>query len=103
MKNLIAVGAVVTALVTGGGAAWAAVGDAPGPGTIVDVSGDADNGFTIEHYDGSTDYPPTLSEARAECEEYRHHVSVVRCRTHVRVWYRGMGRLKRALDYAHAQ
>jgi hypothetical protein len=104
MKHAIGIAAAVAVLSTGGGAAaWAATGDAPRPGTITDVSGDRDHGFTIEHYDGTVDYPPTVSEAKAECEEYRHHVSVVRCRTHVRVWYRDVRRLQRALEYAHAR
>ena len=80
----------------------AAMGDPPGPGTIVRVTGDRDQGFTIEHLGGRVGHTPTLSEARAECAEYDARVARVRCRTEVRVWYRDLGRLRRALDLAHA-
>lgn len=88
------------------GVAWTAsatVDDPPPPSTIVDVSGDRDNGFVIEHYDGSVDYPPTRSEARSACEEYDAKVARVRCRTEIRVWYRDLARTERALDYARAR
>ncbi|MEI5673044.1 MULTISPECIES: hypothetical protein [unclassified Nocardioides] len=75
---------------------------APAPDTIVEITGDAANGFEIHHYDGSALYPPTDSEARAECGEYDTRVARVRCRTEVRVWYRDLGDLKQALDWAHA-
>lgn len=100
MKYLIALLAVLS-LLWGGSAALAAVDDPPPGSTIVDVSGDKANGFTIEHYDGTTDYPPTASEAKAECGEYRARVERVRCRTQVRTWYRDLGALKVALNYAH--
>lgn len=102
MKKVIVLAATVGVLGAGGGtAAWAAASEPP-DGTIVDVSGDKYNGFTIEHYDGTVRYPPTISEAKAECSEYADRVSRVRCRTEVIVWYRDLKRMKAALDYANA-
>ena len=91
-------------LVAGGGLAWSAEtgADPPAGATIVDVRGDRDTGFVVVHLDGRVDHPPTLSEGRAECGEYARRVERVRCRTSLRVWYRELGRLKQALDYAHA-
>lgn len=75
---------------------------APAGDTIVDVTGDAENGFEIHHYDGSGLFPPTRSESIAECGEYDTRVARVRCRTEVRIWYRDLGDLQQALDWAHA-
>jgi hypothetical protein len=85
-----------------GGAARAAVDPPPGD-TIVEVTGDRANGFEISYYDGSAAYPPTDSEARAECSEYDARVDRVRCRVEVRTWYRDLGDLQQALDWAHSQ
>ena len=71
----------------------------PHPKTIVEVKGDKANGFSIHRYDGSSDFPPTDSEARAECSEYDTQVARVRCRTEVRVWYRDLGDLKRSINH----
>ncbi|QIX27900.1 hypothetical protein ncot_15885 [Nocardioides sp. JQ2195] len=73
----------------------------PPPGTIVEVLGNPENGFSIHHYDGSWLHPPTDSEAAAECSAQDRRVRRVRCTTRVRVWYRDLGRLRRALRYAH--
>ncbi|MEP9381797.1 hypothetical protein [Nocardioides sp. KR10-350] len=73
---------------------------APPPATIVRITGTAADGFGIKHYDGSWDYPPTTSEALAECEGYDTRVDTVRCRVQTRVWYRDLGRTKRAIDWA---
>ena len=59
--------------------------------TIVDIRGDAANGFEIHHYDGSSLFPPTDSEALAECNEYATRLARVRCRVEVRTWYRDLG------------
>ncbi len=67
--------------------------------TIVEVKGDKKNGFEIFRYDGSADFPPTDSEARAECNEYDTRVARVRCRTETRVWYSALGDLKRSINY----
>ena len=92
------------AFVSGGlSAAALAVAEEPPGDTIVEVTGDRANGFEIRHYDGAAEYPPTDSEARAECSEYDTRVKRVRCRTEVRTWYRDLGDLKQALDWAHAQ
>ncbi len=79
----------------------AAEPEAPPGDTIVEITGDATNGFAIHHYDGSVDFPPTDSEARAECAEYATRVARVRCRTEVRVWYRDLADTQQALDWAH--
>lgn len=75
----------------------------PAPRTVVAVTGDAANGFEIAYYDGSADYPPTDSEALAECNEYDTRVERVRCRVEVRTWYRDLAVLRDALDWAHAR
>lgn len=92
--------AALLLLVVGTGPVAATAGQPP-PGTIVAVTGDADRGFTIEHLDGRVEHTPTLSEARAECAEYDARLARVRCRTEMRIWYRDLGRLRQALDYAH--
>lgn len=75
----------------------------PAPKTIVEVEGDKANGFGIYYYDGTSIFPPTDSEAYAECGEYDRFVDRVRCRTEVRVWYRDLRELKRSLAYARSQ
>lgn len=72
----------------------------PAPDTIVAVEGDAGNGFGIHHYDGTVLYPPTGSEARAECNEYDSVWARTRCRTEVRTWYRDLAALQRSLEWA---
>jgi hypothetical protein len=100
LTTLTGLSTLILLLVPGAGPV-AATGDPPPPGTIVEVSGDRDHGFTIEHYGGRVDHTTTLSEARAECGEYDARVDRVRCRTEVRVWYRDLVTLRRALDHAH--
>jgi hypothetical protein len=104
MKRLVGLLAALAVLVAGGGLGWsAAAAHAPPAGaTIVDVWGDRETGFVIEHLDGTRLYPPTLSEGVAECGEYARRIERVRCRVGLRVWYRELGRLQRALDYAHS-
>jgi hypothetical protein len=100
----VAMGVVAGALgLAGAGASGAVQSPAHFPGdTIVEVTGDKANGFGIQHLDGSALFPPTDSEARAECSEYDTKVDRVRCRTEVRTWYRDLGDLKVALAYAHS-
>ncbi|MDN4160035.1 hypothetical protein [Nocardioides abyssi] len=74
----------------------------PVPSTIVSVTGDKKNGFEIRRYDGSEQFPPTDSEARAECNEYDTEVARVRCRSEVRTWYRDLADMKRAINYARS-
>ncbi len=80
----------------GADAADAVVRDRP---VIVEVAGDAENGFQLTYDDGSSLYPPTDSEARAECAEYDTRVARVRCRVGVRTWYRDLGDLKRSIMF----
>lgn len=89
--------AVVATSTAPAGAATAA-----DPDTIVRVEGDAANGFGIHRLDGSVTYPPTDSEARAECGEYDRFRERVRCRTTVRVWYRDLAELQRSLEWARS-
>ena len=102
---VVTIGVVAGALgLAGAGATGAVRGPAPFPGdTIVEVTGDKENGFEIQHLDGSGLFPPTASEARAECSEYDTRVARVRCRTEVRTWYRDLRDLKLALAYAHSR
>jgi len=93
-------GVVLVPLALAGGAAYAGTCWTPPDDTITRVSGNRDDGFTIEHYDGSVLHPPTLSEAIAECGEYATRVDRVRCRVEVRTWYRDLGDTKRALRLA---
>ena len=95
-------GAVCTGLVVGAAQATESARDtrAPAPDTIVRVTGNADGGFGIQHYDGSTQFPPTTSEAMAECQEYPKKIGRVRCRKEVKVWYRDLAALKQAIKYA---
>lgn len=69
--------------------------------TIVKVTGNAQEGFGIHHYDGTALYPPTDSEARAECLEYDTRIERVRCRTEIRTWYADLADMKVALRWAN--
>jgi hypothetical protein len=102
---VVAIGVVAGAVgLAGAGATGATRAPAAFPGdTIVEVTGDKANGFEIYHLDGTALFPPTDSEARAECSEYDTRVARVRCRTAVRVWYRDLGDMKLALAYAHSR
>jgi len=73
---------------------------APHPKTIVEVTGDAENGFGVHYYDGTAIFPPTRSEAIAECGEYDNVFDQVRCRVKTRTWYRDLGEMKRSLAWA---
>ena len=99
---LTALTVVTGGCVVGWAGAVGAVRPPPGD-TVVEVTGNAADGFTIRHYDGTVDHPPTDSEARAECGEYDARVARVRCRVHVRTWYRDLADLRQALAYAHRQ
>jgi len=90
----LVVGSVGTALALPA-ETWVPPGD-----TIVRVTGNAEEGFGIEHHDGTGLFPPTLSEALAECSEYDTQVARVRCRSGVRTWYRDLADIKDALRLA---
>ena len=106
MKRYVAgVAAGVVVMVLGSvGSALAMSGDSwvPPDDTIVRVTGNAEEGFGIQRHDGSSIFPPTLSEARAECGEYDTQVARVRCRSEVRTWYRDLADLKDALRLARS-
>ncbi len=106
VRSLVAlVGAALLALAALGvaGLATAAPAEhrAPRP-IIVDVTGDARNGFGVHYADGSEIFPPTDSEAMAECAEYDAKLARVRCRAEVRTWYRDLLDLKRSLAWERA-
>lgn len=103
MKWIVTIAVVVATCVGGASVAAFAAGGGPPGDTIISVSGDKANGFEIRHYDGTEEFPPTDSEARAECGEYDARLDRVRCRVEVRTWYRDLGDLEQALDWAHAQ
>ena len=92
---------LVALLVTAASVGAAPDAKAPAPDTIVKVTGNANEGFGIQHYDGSSTFPPTQSEALAECEEYPAKVGRARCRVEVKTWHRDLHETKRALRYAH--
>lgn len=96
---LLVAAAVALGFAVGTGSAVGVM--APPGDTIVEINGDAANGFEIRHYDGTSLFPPTDSEARAECEEHAGRVARVRCRTQVRTWYRDLADTQQALDWAH--
>lgn len=100
-KTWLVIAAALATLLTGVGVAVAGVGT--DPTTIVAVEGDAANGFGIHYYDGSAIYPPTDSEAKAECGEYDTLRARVRCRSEVRTWYRDLADLQQSLEWARSQ
>ena len=67
--------------------------------TVVQVEGDAANGFAIRHYDGSWHYPPTDSETMAECEEYDRALRQFRCKVSNRTWFRALAGFKHTTRY----
>ena len=86
-----------------GGTAVANTRWTPPDDTITRITGTKADGFTIEHYGGSTSYPPTNSEAITECGEYDTRIARVRCRVEARTWYDALGDTRRALRYARTQ
>jgi hypothetical protein len=104
MRKLITAGLVALGMLTGAGAAVAVErGTSTADDVIVAVEGSAADGFGIHYHDGSAIYPPTDSEARAECNEYDTRRERVRCRTQVRTWYADLREMKRSLRWALAQ
>lgn len=101
-RTVLIVAAILAALGCGFGVVAVGAGGSPPGDTIVEVTGDAANGFEIRHYDGTELSPPTDSEARAECGEYDARLDRVRCRSEVRTWYRDLADLRQALEWAHA-
>lgn len=97
-KAMIA--AVAAALTFTSGAAIAQARWTPPDDTITAVAGTRDSGFHVDYYGRRTAYLPTISEAIAECEEYRRRVRRIRCKVSVRTWYRDLGDTKRAIRYA---
>ena len=93
------------ALLAGGAGATSSASSAqrtaapPDRPVIIEVTGDAENGFGLTYDDGSSAFPPTDSEARAECSEHDTRIARVRCRVGVRTWYRDLGDLKRSIMF----
>ena len=98
----VALVAAVAGLVIGAVGAVAVAGGTD-PDTIVRVDGDAANGFGVHRLDGTATFPPTDSEARAECGEHDRLRQRVRCRTEVRTHYRDLAEIQRSLEWALAQ
>lgn len=71
----------------------------PPADTIVLVEGDAANGFGVQHYDGSWEFPPTDSETLAECNEYDRRVQRIRCRVSTRTWFHALAGFKETTLY----
>ncbi len=98
---------LLAVLAVGGLAASASAGSSktytdpyvPPDETIVQVEGDAVNGFAIRHYDGSWHYPPTDSETMAECEEYDRELRQFRCKVSNRTWFRALAGFKQTTRY----
>lgn len=104
MKHVLTITAAAAILTAGGGAAaWATVDDPPAASTIVDVSGDRDHGWTIEHYDGTVSYPPTFSEAKAECNEYHREANRKRCAGQLHTRNHFLWEMKRSLNWARSR
>lgn len=100
--------ALLLALLAVGGLAATAAADSatsltepyvPPGDTIVQVEGDAANGFEIRHYDGTWLYPPTDSETMAECEEYDLPRRRFRCKVSSRTWFRALADMKETTTY----
>ena len=105
MKHLTVLIVATVIAIVGCGLGVAAVAGRPSPpgDTIVEVTGSAANGFGIRHHDGTWLFPPTDSEARAECGEYDKRIDRVRCRVEVRTWYRDLADLQQALRWAQSR
>lgn len=78
----------------------ARIASGPSGTTIERVGGDAANGFDIHYYDGTVLYPPTDSEAVAECLEYDTYPARVKCKAQVLTWYRDLEDMRKALYWA---
>lgn len=94
--QLLVLGAAVPGVLAAGDG-WTPPGD-----TITAVAGTARHGFRVDHYDGSTAYLPTRSEALTECSEYDARPDRLRCRVEVRTSYDALADTRRALRLAHA-
>lgn len=95
LAGLLAGSAIVAPRAAADQPTWQPPGD-----TIVEVTGDAANGFSIYHYDGTVLYPPTDSEAAAECSEYDTMRQRVQCNTEVQTWYRDLADLQQSIRWA---
>ncbi len=98
---------LLAVLAVGGLAASASAGPSaihpdpyvPPGDTIVQVEGDAANGFAIRLYNGTWHYPPTDSETMAECEEYDRKIRQIRCKVRNRTWFRALAGFKHTTRY----
>lgn len=98
LKTIAAI--VVAALTFVSGTAFARATWTPPDDTIVGIHGTRHSGFQIRYYRQRPAYLPTISEAIAECAEYRDRERRFRCRVRTRTWYHDLGDTKRAIWYA---
>ncbi|HWU21531.1 MAG TPA: hypothetical protein VN088_08400 [Nocardioides sp.] len=67
--------------------------------TITDIRGNADDGFDVQHLDGTIDYTETISEALAECQGYDTLRARARCRGHLTTWYADLAVQQQTIRY----
>lgn len=99
LTGLAAGAAALSLLLPSGAAAESERHWTPPADTIIAVEGNKSDGFGIFYFDGSSVFPPTDSEAKAECSEYDRRIDEVRCWVEVKTWYRDLADLKRSLRY----
>lgn len=101
----------VAGLVAGGllvgvahaGPAVRAAAPEPAPDTVVRVTGDAQNGFGILHYDGTSEFTARQGVAIDECNTFPAKIGRARCRVHVKTRYAELAALKQALKWAKGE
>ena len=67
--------------------------------TIVDIQGDAADGFLIHRLNGGIDHTETRSEALAECSGYATARARARCQGHLTTWYADLGTMQQTIRY----
>ena len=69
--------------------------------TVVAVAGDAENGFEVHHYDGSSISVPTWPRAKWECLGHYTRIRRAQCSAEIRVRYAALDQLQVALRHAY--
>ncbi|MSZ75654.1 MAG: hypothetical protein F2667_00935 [Actinobacteria bacterium] len=85
------------------GPAVRATAPEPAPDTVVRVTGDAQNGFGILHYDGTSEFTARQGVAIDECNTFPAKIGRARCRVHVKTRYAELAALKQALKWAKGE